>query len=131
MKLATSIGVDVVRYRMANVLIGNFFLAIAGSYFVVYTPTVMPSTFGFGSSISVMMYVIVGGLFHSLAGPLIGALVVSFIPEYLRMAKEYEPIITSAAIILIIIFMPMGILGLIDRCKPWLMGRRRFLSRGR
>jgi ABC-type branched-subunit amino acid transport system permease subunit len=54
---------------------------------------------------------------------LIGALVVTFISEYLRMAKEYEPIITSAAIILIIIFMPMGILGLIDRkLKPRLAG---------
>jgi hypothetical protein len=31
------------------------------------------------------------------------------------MAKEYEPIITSAAIILIIIFMPTGILGLVDK----------------
>ncbi len=115
MRLASSVGVDVVRYRMANVLVGNFFLAIAGSFFVAYSPTVMPATFSFGSSINVMMYVIVGGLFHGLAGPVIGALVVSFIPEYLRMAKEYEPIITSAAMILIIIFMPMGILGLIDR----------------
>ena len=127
LKLANSIGVDVVRYRMANVLIGNFFLAIAGSFFAAYSPTVMPSTFSFGSSIYVMMYVIVGGLFHSLAGPIVGALVITFIPEYLRMAKEYEPIITSGFIILIIIFMPMGILGLIDqRVKPWLMGKGRF-----
>ena len=44
------------------------------------------------------------GIAHSLAGPIIGALVVTFIPEYLRLAREYEPIITSAAIILIIIF---------------------------
>ena len=120
-RLADSVGVDVVRYRMANVLIGNFFLALAGSYFAAYSPTVMPATFSFGSSIYVMMYVIVGGLFHSLAGPIIGALVITFIPEYLRLAKEYEPIITSAAIIVIIIFMPMGILGLVDgRVKPLL-----------
>ena len=122
LRLADSIGVDVVGYRMANVLLGNFFLAIAGSYFAAYSPTVMPATFSFGSSIYVMMYVIVGGLFHSLAGPIVGALVITFIPEYLRMAKEYEPIITSAAIIVIIIFMPLGVLGLFDgRVKPWLM----------
>ena len=121
MRLASSVGVDVVRYRTVNALIGNFFLAIAGSFFAAYSPTVMPATFSFGSSIFVMMYVVVGGLFHGLAGPVVGALVVSFIPEYLRMAKEYEPIITSGAIILIIIFMPMGILGLIDRrLGPWL-----------
>jgi len=110
--LASSIGVDVVRYRMANVLIGNFFIAVAGSYLVASTLVAIPTMFTFTNSINVMMYVIVGGIAHSLAGPIIGALVVTFIPEYLRMAKEYEPVVTSAAIILIIIFIPRGILGL-------------------
>lgn len=121
MKLASSVGVDVVKYRMANVLIGNFFLAMAGSYYIAYSLTAVPSTFGFHNSIYVMMYAIVGGLFHSLAGPIIGAAIITFVPEYFRVVKEYEPIITSAAIILIIIFMPMGVLGLIDqRLKPLL-----------
>jgi branched-chain amino acid transport system permease protein len=121
MKLASSVGVDVVKYRMANVLIGNFFLAMAGSYYIAYSLTAVPSIFGFHNSIYVMMYAIVGGLFHSLAGPIIGAAIITFVPEYFRVVKEYEPIITSAAIILIIIFMPMGILGLIDqRLKPLL-----------
>ena len=111
--LASSVGVDVVRYRMANVLIGNFFIAVAGSYLVASTLVAIPTMFNFAASINVMMYVVVGGLAHSLAGPIIGALIVTFIPEYLRMAKEYEPIITSAAIILIIIFIPGGILGLL------------------
>jgi len=121
LKLANSVGINVVRYRMANVLIGNFFLAVAGSYFVAYSLVAVPDTFGFQNSIFVMMYAVVGGLFHSLAGPIIGALIVTLIPEYLRMAKEYEPIITAIAMILIIVFLPMGILGLIDsRIKPWL-----------
>ena len=120
MKLASSVGVDVVKYRMANVLIGNFFLAMAGSYYIAYSLTAVPSTFSFHNSIYVMMYAIVGGLFHSLAGPIIGAAIITFVPEYFRVVKEYEPIITSAVIILIIIFMPMGVLGLIDqRLKPW------------
>jgi len=120
MKLASSVGVDVVKYRMANVLIGNFFLAMAGSYYIAYSLTAVPSTFSFHNSIYVMMYAIVGGLFHSLAGPIIGAAIITFVPEYFRVVKEYEPIITSAVIILIIIFMPMCVLGLIvQRLKPW------------
>jgi branched-chain amino acid transport system permease protein len=122
LKLADSIGISVVRYRIANVLIGNFFLALAGSYYVAYNQAVSPTTFSFPSTIYVMMYLVVGGLASSLAGPLVGALIVTFIPEYLRMAKEYEPIVTGAAIILIIIFMPKGIMGLLDaRIKPWLV----------
>jgi len=122
--LASSVGVDVVKYRMANVLIGNFFIAVAGSYLVASTLVAIPTMFTFTNSISVMMYVVVGGISYSLVGPIIGAIIVTFIPEYLRMAKEYEPIITSAAIILIIIFIPGGILGLVKmRIWPWLARR--------
>jgi branched-chain amino acid transport system permease protein len=122
--LASSVGVNVVRYRMANVLIGNFFIAIAGSFLVVSTMVAIPTMFTFTNSINVMMYVVVGGLAHSLAGPIIGALVVTFIPEYLRVAKEYEPVVTSAAIILIIIFVPGGILGIVEqRIKPLFLNR--------
>jgi branched-chain amino acid transport system permease protein len=124
--LASSVGVNVVRYRMANVLIGNFFIAIAGGYLVASTLVAIPTMFTFANSINVMMYVVVGGIAHTLTGPLIGALIVTFIPEYLRVAKEYEPIITAGAIILIIIFIPSGILGLIQfRIKPWLTRRFR------
>jgi branched-chain amino acid transport system permease protein len=111
---------------MANVLIGNFFIAVSGSYLVASTLVAIPTMFNFASSINVMMYVVVGGLGHALAGPIVGSLIVTFIPEYLRVVKEYEPIITSAAIILIIIFMPMGFLGLIEsRVKPWCARIRR------
>jgi branched-chain amino acid transport system permease protein len=125
LRLASSVGVDVVKYRMVNVLIGNFLLAMAGSYYIAYSLNAVPSTFSFHNSVYVMMYAVVGGLFHSLSGPIIGAAIITFIPEYFRVAKEYEPIITSAAIILMIIFMPMGIMGLIDqRIKPWFFRKK-------
>ena len=114
LKLASSAGIDVVKYRMANVLIGNFFVAVAGGYFVAYSLVAAPANFGFHHSIFVMMYVFVGGLAHSLAGPIVGAFVLTFTPEYFRVAKEYESIITAIVMIFIIIFMPMGILGLYD-----------------
>lgn len=121
LKLAGSAGIDVVRYRMANVLIGNFFLALAGGYFVAYSLVAVPTAFSFHNSIFVMLYVFVGGLKYSLAGPIIGALIITFIPEYLRIANEYESIITAAVIILIIIFMPRGILGMFD---SWIRNRK-------
>ena len=120
LKLADSIGINVVRYRIANVLIGNFFLALAGSYYAAYNQAVAPNTFSFPATVYVMMYLVVGGLTSSIAGPMIGALIITFIPEYLRLAKEYEPVVTGVAIILIIIFMPKGIMGLLgERIMPW------------
>lgn len=120
LKLANSVGVDVVKYRIANILIGNFFLALVGAYYISYSGVAAPQTFSFNNSVFVMMYVIVGGINHSLMGPLLGALIITFIPEYLRAAQEYEPIIRSVFIILIIIFLPNGILGLFDKyVGPW------------
>jgi branched-chain amino acid transport system permease protein len=125
LKLASSVGVNVARYRMANILIGNFFLAIAGGYYVAFSRVAVPDTFGFGNSIFVMMYAVVGGLAHGLLGPILGALIVTFIPEYFRLAKEYEPIITAIAMILIILFMPMGVLGVYDNwLKPKLTKKK-------
>lgn len=129
LKLADSVGINVVRYRIANVLIGNFFLALAGSYYVAYNQAVAPNTFSFPATVYVMMYLVVGGLASNIAGPMVGALIVTFIPEYLRLAKEYEPVVTGVAIILIIIFMPKGIMGILeDRITPWL-GRVKGLRR--
>ncbi len=129
LRLADSIGIGVVRYRIANVLIGNFFLALAGSYYAAYNQAVAPNTFSFPATVYVMMYLVVGGLASNLAGPMIGALIITFIPEYLRMAKEYEPVVTGVAIILIIIFMPRGIMGVVDtHLTPRLLRTKR-LSR--
>jgi branched-chain amino acid transport system permease protein len=126
LKLADSVGINVVRYRIANVIIGNFFLALAGSYYAAYNQAVAPNTFSFPATVYVMMYLVVGGLASNLAGPMIGALIITFIPEYLRMAKEYEAIVTGVAIILIIIFIPRGIMGILDeQVKPWLIRAKR------
>jgi len=129
LKLASSVGVDVVKYRMVNVLIGNFFLGLAGSYTFACNQLATPSLASFSSSVNVMMYVVVGGMRFSLAGPLIGAVIITFIPEYLRAAREWKDVFSSIAIILIIIFLPQGLLGLFEKyIIPWFT-RSRFFAR--
>jgi branched-subunit amino acid ABC-type transport system permease component len=113
-RLGSSLGIDVVKYRLANVLISNFFLGVAGSYFVAYSRAVVPTSFGLAASVTVMMYVFIGGFGHSFAGPIIGALVVTFIPEVLRLADKYESVFSGAITIAIIVLAPMGLVGLLD-----------------
>ena len=116
-RLGSSLGIDVVKYQLANVLVGNFFLGIAGSYFIAYSRTAIPTAFGLAASVAVMTYVIVGGLRHSLAGPIVGALVITFVPEIFRIADQYEPVFTGAITIAIIVLLPMGLLGLLDMVR--------------
>ncbi len=118
LKLARSVGVDVVRYRMANVLIGNFFIALAGAFFVSYYRAAIPSIFSFQAGVNSIIYLFIGGFGHSLIGPILGAIIATFIPEYFRFAQQYQSIATSIIVILILMFLPFGILGWWDR---WIM----------
>jgi branched-chain amino acid transport system permease protein len=83
---------------------------------------VIPSSFGFNRSIYVIMYVLLGGFGYVLAGPIVGALVLTVLAESLRPAQQYEAIITGALTILIIVFAPTGLLGLFEkRLQPMAM----------
>ena len=113
--LAQSIGVDVVRYRLANVLIGNFFIAVAGSFFVSYFSAAMPDIFTFNAGVNTIVFLFIGGFGHSLIGPVLGAVIATFIPEYFRFTQQLQSIITSVIVILILMFLPMGVLGIIDK----------------
>ncbi len=134
-RLARSVGVDVVNYRIANVLIGNFFIALVGSYFVGYYHGALPTVFSFSAGLMVMVYLIIGGMMHSLAGPILGAIIATFIPEYLHVEAQYQSIAMAVIVILILLFLPGGILGGIDQyIKPRLYRQRwyaRLTKRGK
>jgi len=119
LRLASSLGVDVVGYRLANVLVSNAFLALAGSFSVMYQAMVLPTTYGFQRSIYVMMYVVLGGFLSPLAGPIIGAVLLTSLSEAMRAVQQYEPIVTGILTVLIIMFIPQGLTGLLHgRVRP-------------
>jgi branched-chain amino acid transport system permease protein len=121
LKLAQSVGVNVVRYRLANVLIGNFFIAVAGSFFVSYYRAAIPGIFSLQAGVNTIVFLFIGGFGHSLIGPILGAIIATFIPEYLRFAQTWQSIVSAVVVIIILMFLPLGILGVIDWwLMPWL-----------
>lgn len=124
-RLASSVGVDVVRYRMVNILVGSFFIAAAGSLYVVHYHAAIPSVFTFTAGVNTIVYLFIGGAAHSIAGPILGAFIAVFIPEYLQFAQTLRPIIISVLVILILMFLPAGVLGIWDnKIKPLISVRR-------
>jgi branched-chain amino acid transport system permease protein len=67
-----------------------------------------------------------GGLGYLVGGPIIGAVFMTFLPEMLRPAGSYEPIITAIIIILVIMYLPRGIVGTPDR---WFVAGWRWVVR--
>lgn len=135
-ELAQSVGINPFRHRLVAWLLSSTIAGAVGSFYAAYSQSVVPGTFGPFKSIYIQIYGILGGMGFVIMGPVIGALVLTLIPEIFRFLKEYEPIFTGAVIILIVIFLPQGLLGLgaslregspgIRWLKKWLpVGRKR------
>jgi branched-chain amino acid transport system permease protein len=111
--LASSVGINEVRYRVLVVAVGCFFVGLAGAAFAHYTPIVTPSTFNLSATLWLAMYVMIGGM-NSFAGPLIGTPILYFIPQYyFSDLRAYSPFIPAVILIIIAYLMPKGLAGLI------------------
>lgn len=111
--LAGTLGINPYRYRLLAFVVGSTTAALAGCFYAHYAQSITPGAFGGWLSIYVQLYAVLGGLEFYILGPAIGALVMTFVPEYLRIVKEWEPIITGVLLLVVILFFPGGILGTI------------------
>jgi len=111
-RLAEAQGINVYRYRLAASIVASFSAGVIGAFYAHYQSLLVPNTFSFILSIYVQMFALIGGLAFFIAGPIFGSGVMVFLPELLRVAEQFQPILYSILIILIVIFLPGGILSL-------------------
>lgn len=121
--LAESVGVNTARFQVLAFTIGCFFAGITGAFYSQYVAAITPGAFGFFWSIYIVIFMIVGGM-GSFSGPIIGALILTFIPESARVLKEFQPYVFAGALMLIIFFLPEGIVSLPQRLRK--LVRERF-----
>lgn len=114
-RLAEAQGINVYRYRLAASVIACFFAGVIGAFYAHYQDLLVPNTFSFLLSIHIQMFALIGGLGFFIAGPIVGAGVMVFLPELLRVAEQFQPILFAVLIILLVIFLPKGILSLSKR----------------
>lgn len=116
--LAQSVSINPFRYRLLCFVIVSTMAALMGVFFAAYSANIQPETYGPFKAIYIQMYAILGGIGSPILGPIIGAGILTIIPEALRVVKNFEPMVTGALIILILIFLPQGILGLLQGRRP-------------
>jgi branched-chain amino acid transport system permease protein len=124
-QLASSVGINEVRYRVLVVAVGCFFVGLVGAAFAHYNPIVTPSTFNLSATLWLAMYVMIGGM-GSFVGPLIGTPILYFIPQYyFSDLRAYSPFIPAVILIIIAYLMPKGLAGLIFMLKTRYIDRIR------
>jgi branched-chain amino acid transport system permease protein len=116
---AEVVGVSLRTYKLMAFAIGAAYAGIGGALFAPLIAYIDPNAFTIDRSIQFLMMVVLGGL-GRFEGPFIGATVVTVLPELLRASEGLYLIIYSGAVILMMLFMPKGLVGLWD----WLMTRR-------
>jgi len=113
-ELAASIGVNTAYLRVLAYAISSFFGGIAGAVFVAISQSIYPSSFAVTDSVNFMLYCFVGGL-GFVAGPLLGTFLLYFGWDLLSIAKEYQLLIYSSAMIALMLVLPNGVLSLFDK----------------
>jgi branched-chain amino acid transport system permease protein len=121
--LAQSVGVNLMGQKIFIFVVACFFTGIAGALYAFYVHALSPTTtpaniFSFFTSIYCILYMVVGGE-GSFFGPIIGTTLFMLIPEFSRPLQMYRPLIYGALLILIIFFMPEGLIGLGDYFTIW------------
>jgi branched-chain amino acid transport system permease protein len=115
---ASALGINVARYKLLSFLLAAGLASIAGSLFVHVVGYVSPEVFGLHMVILAFTMVYVGGL-GSVAGPIIGALVISLLPEVFRGLSESEELAYGITLIVILIYAPKGLVGLAQAFDRW------------
>ncbi len=111
-RLASARGVNVLAFKTLIFAIGSAVAGLGGVLHVSFLRVAAPSTFTMLESINTVLIVIIGGA-GSQAGPVLGALLYVGLPEILRLANEWRLVIFGAMLVLITLYAPSGLAGLL------------------
>ena len=111
---AQALGISLAQVKVIAFTISAFYAGLAGGLYAPLVGFVDPVEFGLWTSIFHLTMIIVGGL-GSLMGSVVGAVVITGLPEWLRGLKEYRDLASGAILLCFLIFMPTGIAGMWGR----------------
>jgi branched-chain amino acid transport system permease protein len=116
---ANALGIDIARYKLAAFVVAAVYASVAGSLFAHFIGFISPEVFGLSMVTLSFTMLYLGGI-GTIWGPIIGAVIVSMLPELFRGLKEMQDIAYASVLILILIFFPRGLAAL-----PGMLWRRR------
>ncbi|MGQ0662893.1 MAG: branched-chain amino acid ABC transporter permease [Pseudomonadota bacterium] len=119
---AETLAIPVTRVKLIAFVVAAVYAGVAGAMFATLVRFIDPLEFGVWTSIRHVTFIVVGGL-GSVAGSVIGAAVLTVLPELLRGFKEYNELVYGGLLLLVLMVMPSGLIGLWPALK-------RLLARG-
>jgi branched-chain amino acid transport system permease protein len=120
--LASAIGIPALPMDLLALVIGAVIGGLAGAVYAFYTSVVAPDdVFSFSMVITMLVSLVLGGR-GTIFGPIIGAFIFTFAPEYLRLADQWRLPIFGLVLMLLVIMAPQGLIILIRNAFERLRG---------
>ena len=111
--LAKAVGIDTARHANLAFSIGGAMAAVAGALYAHTIGFVSPEILNFSVMINILLMVIGGGL-GTVIGPVIGAILFTQLPEFLRFSDDWRLVIYGLVLVLLIRFLPRGLWGTVE-----------------
>src|SRR6185369_7531275 len=125
---AEAMGINTTRYKVLAFVISSALAGLAGVLFGHYRSFLSTNDFQFIRSFEIIIMIVLGGM-GSLTGAVLGAVVITIMPELLRQMpgdlSRYRLVVYSALLIVIILTRPQGILGTREFSLSWLKRSRK------
>lgn len=112
--VAQSVGIWPFYFGLVTFVLAAAISGLAGGFYAHYFTYVGPEVFGFSFMITMIIMVLAGGK-GTLVGPVVGAVIVVVLEEYLRDFKELRFSVFGLIVIGVVIFLPRGLMGFITR----------------
>lgn len=118
-----AIGIDVRRHQLIGEIIAAAFAGIAGSMFVVVEGSVFPDLLFWTLSLEILIMCLLGGWFTFL-GPMLGAAIIVMLRSVAGSYTEYWTMILGIVLMLLIFFLPEGVLGYFQKISRRASGEK-------
>jgi branched-chain amino acid transport system permease protein len=123
-QLARTMGIEINRQRAFIFALSSALGALAGALNTVTTSSVAPTGFGYSLIVLGLTMAVFGGV-GSWTGAIIGAVVVTWFPEVFGFVGNYRSVVYGILLILVVVFEPAGVLGLIGKLTALIRQARR------
>ena len=126
--LSRSVGINIRKYKMLAMVLGSFFVGIAGALAGHHWGAVDPSSFSFVTVMYLVVWARFGGI-KTFVGSIIGLFTLTFVKELLKGLEAWIPFFYGIILIITILFLPDGLESIPKRISSWRIKRRSTILR--
>jgi len=112
---AGALGVNLPAYKLGALVASAMLAGLAGGLNAHVSSFISPNDYGFDAAVTILSFALLGGLGSPFA-PILGAVILTLLPEVLRSLANYRGLVSGSIIVIAVMFMPRGLL-------IWRMGR--------